>query len=700
MLLFLGNLLFACILTVFKSKTISKRLYRQFIFAKILQSIAWFLLGLRGHIPDLFSAYFGNTFLSIGLGFEALALTTVYKQSRRWENIYFIITVIGVIFMWAFSEKPNMKIFITSLNAAVIFGIASFALIHSSFNSSLRKTIGFIYGALSIFLIMRSVHAFFAGETFGLNSPHLVQSLTFFVTFILMVVGGIGFQLILSEYNDRILDESHRMFQNAIELLPIGCIITDQYYNTKYINTTFTKQFGYSIEDIPDKNAWFEKAYPDPEYRKLANNNWEFDIDRINNLSTPGEPYVFTITSKQGTSHIIEFKQSLIGKDLMVLLIDITEQKQAELALKESEEKYKEAQFIGNVGHWEYDFAEKKLHWSNQMYLINEISKDSFEPDLNHALLSTHINDRENLKNLFYNSIQNKTNFEIESRIITPKGNIKYIITRALPKFDEKGNPKKMLASVVDISERKKAEHTIIQQNKELQKLNADKNRFMQILAHDLRSPFNSLLGFSELLLRNLRLYNIEVIENQLKMIYNTSKNTYNLLEDLLLWSKSQAGKLPFDPQSIDFYSLCTKVIENLLIVSNEKKVLINCLQHENIVLHADENMLKTIVRNLISNAIKFSNEGGFIYIYTEKQQDMVTIVVSDNGVGIDNENQAKLWNSAQPYTTYGTKKEKGTGLGLMLCKEFVEKHGGKIWVESEAGKGSDFKFTMPVINN
>ncbi len=464
LMLCVGNLLYACILGVFKSKTISQQLYRRFIAAKVLQSLAWLLLSLRGDIPDLFSVYFGNTFLSVGLGFEALALTTVYKQSRRWETIYLTITVLGIILMWAFSQKPNMRIAITSINAAVIFSIASYALIHSSFHSILRKTIGGIYAVLSIFLMIRSGYAFLATESFGLKSPHLVQTLAFFVTFILMLVSGVGFQLILSEFNDSILDESHRMFKNAIELLPIGCIIADPQNNTKYLNHTFSKQYGYTIDDIPNKQIWYEKAYPDPEYRKYVRTIWESDIDRLNNLSHSAEPFVFTITTKQGTTHVVEFRQSLVGTDLMVLLLDITERKRAEQALKDSEEKYKEAQLVGKVGHWEYNFVTQKLKWSDQIYRLYEHSKDDFVPDLNKAFASTHIDDQKNLATQFYKSIENRTIFEVESRIITANGEIKHLITRGLPKYDEKGKPVNMLATIVDITERKKAEQTIKQQ--------------------------------------------------------------------------------------------------------------------------------------------------------------------------------------------------------------------------------------------
>jgi len=252
----------------------------------------------------------------------------------------------------------------------------------------------------------------------------------------------------------------------------------------------------------------------------------------------------------------------------------------------------------------------------------------------------------------------------------------------------------------IDITDRKRVEQTLKESEKKLKILNADKDRFLQILAHDLKNPFSALLGFSNLLLKNIHKYDIDKIENQLNIIHQTTQKTYNLLEDILLWSKAQSGKLTIEPQKIVFTEICTKIINTFKNQADTKEISINCFEPEKTILEADLNMFKTILRNLISNAIKFTNKSGQINIYSEKNQNNVTITVSDNGIGIEKENQLKLWDFTQSISTIGTSNEKGTGLGLLLCKEFVEKHGGKIWVESELGKGSDFKFTLPLCND
>jgi len=277
---------------------------------------------------------------------------------------------------------------------------------------------------------------------------------------------------------------------------------------------------------------------------------------------------------------------------------------------------------------------------------------------------------------------------------------ITWVMVNGFPVTNQKGNITEIVISFSDITVQKKAELIINQQNEELKKLNADKNRFITILGHDLRSPFNSILGFSDLLLKNLHKYDIDKIEKLLKLIHQTAHRTFDLLEDLLLWTKSYSGKLTIEYQKIDFKEICTEIINNSKHQADTKAISINCFETEKIILSADINMLKTILRNLISNAIKFSNNNGQINIFTEKNQTEVTITVSDNGVGIEKDNIPKLWDFTHPISTSGTANEKGTGFGLLLCKEFVEKHGGKIWVESVVGKGSEFKFTLPLCND
>ena len=247
--------------------------------------------------------------------------------------------------------------------------------------------------------------------------------------------------------------------------------------------------------------------------------------------------------------------------------------------------------------------------------------------------------------------------------------------------------------------EKEKRAAELIIANKELEQLlqlNGDKDLFISILAHDLRSPFNALLVLSQLLKENIRIYDIDEIEDIVNHISESTQNMFTLLEDLLKWARAQSGKIPFEPQKLNFESICQEVIENLKLNANIKNITINHFTANDINVFADIDMFKTVIRNLVSNAIKFTNKGGQIEINAKKNHSNVTITISDNGIGIEPDNLIRLFDISRIQTTTGTAEEKGTGFGLILCKEFVEKHGGKIWVESVYGKGSEFKFTLP----
>jgi signal transduction histidine kinase len=248
--------------------------------------------------------------------------------------------------------------------------------------------------------------------------------------------------------------------------------------------------------------------------------------------------------------------------------------------------------------------------------------------------------------------------------------------------------------------EKEKRAEELFTANKELKQLlqlNSDKNRFISILAHDLRSPFSGLLGLSEVLIEDIRRLSTEEIEDIANNINKSAKSSFKLLENILSWARAKQGKIPFDPQILSFTNNCEDAVDVLNPIAKAKNIKIDFSTGDHINVFADVDMFKAVMRNLVSNAIKFTNPGGTISITAKQMNSNITISVSDNGIGIAPLNLMKLFEMAKVSTTKGTAEETGTGLGLLLCKEFVEKHGGKIWVESEVGKGSDFKFTLPI---
>ncbi|MCD4791201.1 MAG: tetratricopeptide repeat protein, partial [Bacteroidales bacterium] len=237
--------------------------------------------------------------------------------------------------------------------------------------------------------------------------------------------------------------------------------------------------------------------------------------------------------------------------------------------------------------------------------------------------------------------------------------------------------------------------------NKKLKELNATKDKFFSIIAHDLKSPFNTLLGFSNLLLKKHKNFDEGQQEKYLKIIDDSLIKAYKLLENLLTWSQSQTGRIKFSPVKTNIKTLIDEIILLLTEATGNKNIKLLVNIENNLFVYADKNMIGTVIRNLISNAIKFTPKDGEISINArltpgENEQNFTQISVKDNGVGIEKEIQTKLFNISKNTSTKGTEDEAGTGLGLILCKEFVEKHGGKIWVKSETGKGSSFFFTIP----
>lgn len=257
----------------------------------------------------------------------------------------------------------------------------------------------------------------------------------------------------------------------------------------------------------------------------------------------------------------------------------------------------------------------------------------------------------------------------------------------------------KVVGSVVtfiDISERKKTEKQIINFAKDLQKLNSDKDKFIRILAHDLKNPFNSIIGFSDYIIKNIDQINKEEIEEYSKIINESSEKAYTLLEEILLWLKVQSGQLIVQKNDIELRSIVLSIIENLSPLAQNKSIKLSCNIPQGIYIEADINMFKTILRNLITNSIKFTNENGEIEVMIENKEKKIKIIVSDNGIGMSQELARKLFTEQINHTEEGTKGEKGTGLGLTIIKELVHKHNELIWAESEIGKGSKFIFTMP----
>ena len=236
-------------------------------------------------------------------------------------------------------------------------------------------------------------------------------------------------------------------------------------------------------------------------------------------------------------------------------------------------------------------------------------------------------------------------------------------------------------------------------QKDELVKLNASKDKFLSILAHDIRNPLSSIFGLSDILINDYDKLSADEKMVFTRDIHTLSENLFEIINTLLAWSTSQSGMIAYRPKSFLIAELCHKSIQNLQTVAKQKDIKLICRGGDSLAVHADENMIFSVLNNLISNAIKFSYSGSEIRIEAEQKDGFASISVIDTGMGLNAESKNKIFRYDHHFLSKGTAGESGTGLGLILCKDFVEKNGGTIRVESEKNIGSTFIFTIPVDN-
>ncbi|MFA5327251.1 MAG: PAS domain S-box protein [Prolixibacteraceae bacterium] len=280
----------------------------------------------------------------------------------------------------------------------------------------------------------------------------------------------------------------------------------------------------------------------------------------------------------------------------------------------------------------------------------------------------------------------------------TPEGNTKVLLTNKIPLQDSMGEIIGILGTSMDITDRKRSEDEIKLKNEELRKHIAEKDKFFSIIAHDLRSPFSGFLGLTEVMAENTQIFSQVQLANFNRSLNDSAKKLSQLLENLLEWSQMQKGSISFTPNELSLSAIVSENIDQIYQRMLQKGISVQSKIPEDQIIFADERMINTIFRNLLSNAVKFTRSGGKVTISSKViNDDRIEISVRDTGIGISDNNLTKLFKIDEKVSSIGTDGESSTGLGLLLCKEFVEKHTGKIWVESELEKGSTFSFSLPL---
>ena len=248
-----------------------------------------------------------------------------------------------------------------------------------------------------------------------------------------------------------------------------------------------------------------------------------------------------------------------------------------------------------------------------------------------------------------------------------------------------------------EVAERKNAEERISKFAEELQETNVSKDKFFSILAHDLKSPFHYLLGYSELLKSEYPTLNDEERKKFISIIHSNSQRLYNLLENLLEWSRIQTGRIDFEMEIFDFSKELKQGCETIRPSAHQKNIRFESDSFDQAIVKADRNMIRSAIHNILTNAVKYTPNEGLITIKTKTEETSIEVSVQDSGIGMNHDDVAKLFRIDVSFSRPGTNKEPGTGLGLILTKEFIEKNGGSVFVESEPDKGSLFRITLPL---
>ncbi|MDA3861176.1 MAG: PAS domain S-box protein [Melioribacteraceae bacterium] len=491
---------------------------------------------------------------------------------------------------------------------------------------------------------------------------------------------------------EEVIKNANTQFTSIINSLDAIVYVADmETYELLFVNSALVKDIG----DIKGQLCWQALQINKTGPCEFCTNNKLLTED-----GEIGDPYTWefqnTITGKW---YLLKDK-AIIWHDGRIVRLeiaaDITESKKAEDKLQESEERFRTTfnQAIDPI--YIAEIIESQVP---QIVDINKAvtrklghtRKDSIGKPMN----LFHPN--ENKDEIFRRAKKILSGESLNFESLHQKKDGSFIPVEISAKRIKVGRKYFIYIIQRDISERKKWEKDILKIQKELKKEITNKDKFFSIISHDLKAPFGALLGISQLLEESYDEMKNDERKEMIHVARNSAQNIFSLLEGLLEWSRASTGKMDFSPAIVKLDEVLADVVQ--VLKQNAKNKNINILVNVNkkASAFADEKMIKTIIRNLLNNAIKFTPNEGEISISSRKTNGKLEVSVTDNGIGITKEDIKKLFRIDVQYTTVGTSNESGTGVGLILCKELVEKNNGKIWVKSELGKGSSFKFTLPI---
>ena len=388
------------------------------------------------------------------------------------------------------------------------------------------------------------------------------------------------------------------------------------------------------------------------------------------------------------------FETSIKQEQFIISLFDITHYKMKAELIKESRIRFENIANSAPVMIWITD-VDGLLIFVNKIWA--EFTGRTIGEELGfNWIQNVHGEDVTELLNIYQKSLQERITFSYQFRYKRFDGVFRWLMMNGIPRLNNENIFLGFIGTCIDITQQKEDEEIIKKINAELENANQNKDKFFSIISHDLRSPLSGIMSLLDIIVSDYDSLGEEEKKEILFEAAKTSKSTYTLMENLLDWSRIQTGKISYEPQNISLTQILNGLKNLYYQKLKEKGISLNYDFEPEIFAFADNNMTETIFRNLISNAIKFSKEFGLILVSFEISDDYVLTKVKDTGIGMDDKQTSKLFKLDQTHSTVGTSGERGTGLGLMLCKELVEKQGGKIWIDSVINSGTTFYFKLP----
>jgi len=500
-----------------------------------------------------------------------------------------------------------------------------------------------------------------------------------------------------------VLYANEKKLRSIFDIIGVGIALTDENSSIIECNETYQKMLGLTEREVLGKNLTSirHKVFradlslmPVEEFASIKAINEDRDIrDYQEGLLQPDNKIVWLSVNAAPIR--------LPGYGAIVSCTDITARVEAVEELREKEERFRTlAENITDV-IWTLNLNQNRFTYISPSvtqlrgYTVEEAMAQTLQESLSPESMDKVLNQLYPKFQDFLDNPEKKNHHYNELQQICKDGSYIWIETISQFQFSKTGDIE-VLGVTRNIEKKKQAELALKESETRLKQSNATKDKFFSIIAHDLRNPFGTILGFTSLIEEDCKNDIFENISEYNSYIQQSAKTGFELLVNLLDWSKIQNGKFKFNPEEFDLFLQSKNLETSFNAMMNKKQLKFKVLVLPGFLIKADRLMIETVLRNLISNAIKFTLSGGVISISAKKSEEEIQICVSDNGIGLSQDKINRLFKIEDSFTTVGTEQETGTGLGLILCHDFLEQHEGNISVESELNKGTTFKITIP----